>query len=71
MNKIYVSKAEIKHTNTKAILTVYAYNREKISLLNKIKNLKQSFYKKLKMSIYVNSHFGGIYDYNRNSKKLN
>lgn len=71
MNKIYVSKAEIKHTNTKAILTVYAYNREKISLLNKIKNLKQSFYKKLKMSIYVNSHFGGIYDYNRNSNKLN
>lgn len=35
-NRIYASKAEIKHTNNKAILTVYLYNREKIALLNKI-----------------------------------
>jgi len=47
MNKIFVSKAEIKHTNTKAILTVYTYNREKVSLLRNIKRLKKSFYKKL------------------------
>ena len=37
MNKIYVSKAEIKHTNSKALLTIYTYNREKISLLKKIR----------------------------------
>jgi hypothetical protein len=44
-NKIYVSKAEIKHTNNKALLTVYVYNREKISILKKIKLIKNSFYK--------------------------
>lgn len=43
-NKIYVSKAEIKHTNNKALLTVYVYNREKISILTKIKGIKNSFY---------------------------
>ena len=43
-NKIYVSKAEIKHTNNKALLTVYVYNREKISILTRIKGIKNSFY---------------------------
>jgi hypothetical protein len=47
LNKIYVSKAEVKHTNNKAILTVYVYNREKISLLKKIKKIKNSFYNKI------------------------
>jgi hypothetical protein len=40
-NKIYVSKAEIKHTNSKAILTIYLYNREKVSLLNKINKVNK------------------------------
>jgi hypothetical protein len=40
INKIFVSKAEIKHTNSKAVITVYAYNREKLILLNKIDTLK-------------------------------
>lgn len=40
INKILVSKAEIKHTNSKAIITIYVYNREKIILLKKIKQLK-------------------------------
>jgi hypothetical protein len=52
LNKIYASKAEIKHTNNKAILTVYVYNREKISLLKKIKKLKNSFYNKVKLLVY-------------------
>jgi hypothetical protein len=39
LNKIFVSKSEIKHTNSKAIITIYTYNRERISLLKKIKNL--------------------------------
>lgn len=43
-NKIYVSKAEIKHTNSKAILTVYLYNREKVSLLKRIKKINQDLY---------------------------
>ena len=36
LNKIFVSKAEIKHTNSKAIITIYIYNREKLTLLKKI-----------------------------------
>jgi len=53
-NKIYVSKAEVKHSSNKAIITIYLYNREKLSLLKKIKSLKESFYSKLflKKSIY-------------------
>jgi len=70
LNKIFVSKAEIKHTNAKAILTVYVYNREKISLLKKIKNLEESFYNKLKLWISINSQLGGIKYYTGSSKKL-
>jgi len=58
MNKIYVSKAEIKHTNTKAILTVYTYNREKVSLLKRIKLLRKSFYDKINLLIDENLEMG-------------
>jgi hypothetical protein len=61
-NKIYTSKAEIKHTNNKAILTVYVYNREKIALLKKIKILKKSFYNKVKLFIYKNKKIFGFYN---------
>lgn len=61
-NKIYASKAEIKHTNNKAILTVYVYNREKISLLNKIRKLKKSFYNKVKLLISKNKIILGFYN---------
>jgi hypothetical protein len=53
-NKIHLSKAEIKHTNNKAILTIYTYNREKISLLKKIRLIKQSFYQKIQLLIFKN-----------------
>lgn len=67
LNKIFASKAEIKHTNNKAILTVYVYNREKISLLKKIKSLNESFYGQVKLLIYQNKEILGVYnseDYN-------
>ena len=35
LNKIFVSKAEIKHTNSKVRITIYTYNREKLILLKK------------------------------------
>lgn len=44
LNKIFASTAEVKHTNNKAVITVYVYNREKISLLKKIKKLNQNFF---------------------------
>lgn len=43
LNKIFVSKAEVKHTNNKALITVYVYNKERISLLKKIGELRHFF----------------------------
>ena len=40
LNKIFVSKAEVKHTSSKAIVTIYVYNREKLILLKRIRLLK-------------------------------
>ena len=76
LNKIFASKAEIKHTNNKAILTVYVYNREKISLLKKIKRLKKAFFNKVKLLIYKNKKIFGFYNedsnniYNKSIKAL-
>jgi hypothetical protein len=67
LNKIFASKAEIKHTNNKAIVTVYVYNREKVSLLKNIKILNKSFFKKVKLLINKNKKIFGFYsaeDYN-------
>ena len=38
-NKIFLARPEIKHTNSKAIITLYAFNIEKFALLKKIKIL--------------------------------
>lgn len=75
LNKIFASKAEIKHTNNKAILTVYVYNREKVALLKKIKKLNKSFYNKVKLLIYKNKKIFGHVEgsdilYNKSIKAL-
>jgi hypothetical protein len=54
LNKIFVSKAEIKHTNSKATITIFTYNREKLVLLKKINRIKNLFYKKI-LSLLYNS----------------
>lgn len=42
LNKIYISRPEIKHTNYKVIITLYTYNREYFSISRNIrKNLKE------------------------------
>lgn len=43
LNRILVSKSEIKHTNNKVIITVYLYNRNKKFLISKLKNLYKRF----------------------------
>ena len=43
LSKIYVSKAEVKHTSSKAIITIYTYNKERKSLIKRIYLLKKSF----------------------------
>lgn len=47
LNNIYVSKAEIKHTNSKAIITIYVYNRERFILLGKISKFKNIIKKRI------------------------
>lgn len=42
-NKVFVSKPEIKHTNSKALITIYTYNKQGKSLLKKIRILKISY----------------------------
>jgi hypothetical protein len=39
LRKIYVSKAEIKHTNNKAIITIYIFNKERPILKEGLKDL--------------------------------
>ena len=45
--KVHVSRPEIKHTNSKAIITVYTYNQERISLLKKISKIRRESYKNI------------------------
>lgn len=47
LKRIYLSKTEIKHTNSKAILTIYTYNKEKAFLIKKIKMLEKSLLNKI------------------------
>lgn len=42
-NRILVSKAELKHTSDKVIITIYLYNRQKRYYINRIKNLGKIF----------------------------
>ena len=53
-NKIFVSKAEIKHRNSKAIITIYVYNREKLTLKKKIIKLRKIFAKLMVLLINKN-----------------
>jgi hypothetical protein len=58
INKIFVSKVELKHTSSKIIITIYSYNRQNKYLLNKIKKIDRivqlnntDFLKKIKLEI--------------------
>jgi hypothetical protein len=58
INKIFVSKVELKHTNSKIIITIYIYNRQRKYFLNKIKKIDKivqlnntNFLKKIKLEI--------------------
>ena len=60
-NKIFVSKAEIKHTNSKAIITIYVYNREKLILKKKISELIKIFAKLMLLLINKNKIIKSLY----------
>lgn len=59
-NKIFFGKPEIKHTNSKAMVTLYTFNREKAALFQKIMFLEH-LYKLFKMLFKT----GGYVTFNR------
>ena len=40
INKIFISKAELKHTSSKVTITLYIYNEEKRTLLNRLRRIE-------------------------------
>lgn len=47
LNRILVSKSEMKHTNDKVIITVYLYNKNRKFFIYKLKNLYKTFILKI------------------------
>jgi hypothetical protein len=66
--KIFVGKGDLKHTNDKAIITIYVYNTEKMFLLSQLKKIHNILYNKKKsLKKYVNIDINGkeTINYNR------
>jgi hypothetical protein len=40
INKIFIGKAELKHTSSKVIITLYIYNEEKRILFNRLRRIE-------------------------------
>jgi len=49
LNKIFVSKANIKHTSSKIFITLYVYNQERRDLIKKINILEKSLFSNKKL----------------------
>jgi hypothetical protein len=50
INKIFFSKAELKHTSTKVIITLYVYNEERRILLHRLKRIEAMLFYSTKFS---------------------
>jgi Mitochondrial ribosomal protein (VAR1) len=50
MNKIFFSKAELKHTSSKVIITLYVFNEERRILLNKISIIETKLFSYVDLS---------------------
>jgi Mitochondrial ribosomal protein (VAR1) len=60
INKIFISKAELKHTSSKVIVTLYVYNEEKRILFNRLKRIEAILF----------PHFNSILNENYENKIL-
>jgi len=69
LRKIYVSKPEMKHTNSKVIVTIYTYNKENSLLFNIIKRFAVKFIKKMS-KIFLKKNFYKKVSYNTFYKAL-
>lgn len=48
MNRVFIGKPELKHSNDNVVITVYVYNAQKKYLINKIKNVSAIYKVKAK-----------------------
>jgi len=44
INKIFISKAELKHTSSKVTITLYIYNEEKRIFFNRLKRIEATLF---------------------------
>lgn len=65
VKKIFISKAELKHTNSKVVITLYVYNEERRILIRKIKRLESILF-----PTSINSNFLLKQDKTSNKNKL-
>jgi hypothetical protein len=49
VNKIFISRAELKHTSSKVIITLYVYNEERRILMRKIKRIEAILFSSIAM----------------------
>ena len=77
INKILISKAEIKHTNSKSVITVFIYNKEKLILIKKIKKIQELIFIIINTVIgyifrlkYLNIALNGIKKKKKNKRKM-
>jgi hypothetical protein len=69
-NKVFVSKAEIKHTSNKAIITIYSYNIQELALKKKIRKLKEKFFKIAFQFLYIDKNQNIYSDFFTNIKYI-
>lgn len=50
IKKIFISKAELKHTSSKVIITLYVYNEERRILIHRIKRIETMLFPYIKLS---------------------
>jgi hypothetical protein len=53
INKIFISKAELKHTSSKVIITLYIYNEERRILARRIKRIESILFNSIKLPTTV------------------
>jgi len=51
IKKIFISKAELKHTSSKIIITLYVYNEERRILARKIKRMESILFTSSRLPI--------------------
>jgi len=57
VNKVFISKAELKHTSSKVFITLYVYNEERRALFNRIKRIEGILFPSIKFTSNKNKIF--------------